>query len=233
MALFSMDGVLFLDRWLHVLFGIIWIGLLYYFNFVQGAFLAEADAPTKSMVIRKLVPRALWWFRYAALYTFITGSILLTGYFHLSGLDLVYSQYGTTILLGAALGTTMFLNVWLIIWPKQQIVIANAEAVAAGQAAISGAADAGARALVASRTNTLLSFPMLFGMLGARHFASLEVNGDTANYSAFWAIFFVLLLVIQINAIKGSLGPIASVKGVIWSGIALTGLFYGLMEVML
>src|SRR6185436_14611166 len=76
-ALFSSAGFLFIMRWLHVFFGVIWIGLLYYFNFVQGAYFTETDANSKSQAIQKLVPRALWWFRYGALYTFLTGFTML------------------------------------------------------------------------------------------------------------------------------------------------------------
>src|SRR5256885_15981569 len=77
MALLSKDGAEFLLRWLHFLSGITWIGLLYYFNFVQGPFFAEADASTKSVATQKLVPRALWWFRWAAALTFLSGLAIL------------------------------------------------------------------------------------------------------------------------------------------------------------
>src|SRR3954453_17216857 len=82
-ALFSLDGFMFVLRWLHLFFGVLWIGLLYYFNFVQGAFFAETDAATKSNAIQKLVPRALWWFRWAAMFTLITGLILINGLVHM------------------------------------------------------------------------------------------------------------------------------------------------------
>src|SRR2546422_11390507 len=77
MALLSKDGAEFLLRWLHFLSGITWIGLLYYFNFVQGPFFAEADAATKSVATQKLVPRALWWFRWSAMLTFLSGLTIL------------------------------------------------------------------------------------------------------------------------------------------------------------
>src|SRR3954470_11609661 len=121
-ALFSNDGILFLLRWLHLFFGIIWIGLLYYFNFVQGAFFAETDAATKSAATQKLVPRALWWFRWGAMYTFLTGFVILMARGHQGGFGIFSSPWGVSILTGAALGITMFLNVWLVIWPNQKIV---------------------------------------------------------------------------------------------------------------
>src|ERR1044072_3444032 len=85
MAIFSVEGLTFLLRWLHFFFGVIWIGHLYYFNFVQGAFFAETDAATKSNAIQKLVPRALWWFRYGALYTMATGALMLLLKAHMQG----------------------------------------------------------------------------------------------------------------------------------------------------
>ena len=111
LALLQGNAVAFLLRWIHLLAGVAWIGLLWYFNFVQGEYFKEADASSKSDAIRKLVPRALWWFRWGAMFTFLSG-IALLGVKHLTG-------YG--IIVGAALGILMFLNVWLVIWPKQKI----------------------------------------------------------------------------------------------------------------
>jgi len=114
LALFSGNSLAFLLRWLHLLAGVTWIGLLYYFNFIQGEYFKEADGGAKSDVIQKMVPRALWWFRWGAMLTF------------LSGLYLVYIKHltGMGIMIGVTMGIIMFLNVWLIIWPNQNIVIA-------------------------------------------------------------------------------------------------------------
>src|SRR4051794_37810515 len=109
-ALFSLDGLLFIFRWIHFFFGITWIGLLYYFNFVQGSFFAETDAATKSNAIQKLVPRALWWFRWAAMFTLISGVI----YLGIRDNQLAHNWgngYGVAILTGAAFGLTMWFNV--------------------------------------------------------------------------------------------------------------------------
>ena len=76
-ALFSLEGLMFGMRWLHFFFGVMWIGHLYYFNFVQGSFFNETDAATKSNAIQKLVPRALWWFRWGAFWTLTTGLIII------------------------------------------------------------------------------------------------------------------------------------------------------------
>src|SRR5213593_4545583 len=176
MALFTDAGIQFLLRWIHFLSGITWIGLLYYFNFVQGPFFAEADGPTKSAATQKLVPRALWWFRWGAVFTFLSGVAIL-GLRRASWSD----PWGMTILSGAAFGTLMFLNVWLVIWPKQKIVIANAVATAGGGQANPAAAGAGRRAFLASRTNVVFSFPMLFFMGAASHFP-LNATGNRGTW---------------------------------------------------
>src|SRR3954470_16819714 len=97
LALFSLDGLLFILRWLHFFFGVTWIGLLYYFNFVQGSFFAETDATTKTNAIQKLVPRALWWFRWAAMFTMITGVLYLTGRSHIAGMGIFATSWGVCI----------------------------------------------------------------------------------------------------------------------------------------
>src|SRR3954470_11060367 len=126
LALFSLDGLLFILRWLHFFFGVTWIGHLYYFNFVQGAFFAETDAPTKSNAIQKLVPRALWWFRWAAMFTMITGVLYLGARGHRDGHEIYMTSWGISIITGAAMGLLMWANVWFVIWPNQKIVIQSA-----------------------------------------------------------------------------------------------------------
>ena len=148
-----------IDRFLHVLFGITWIGLLYYFNFVGAGYLKEASPEGKKDVLLKLQPNALWYFRWAALFTFLTGLYLLWY------LD-YKNSYSIGISLGSLMATIMFLNVWLIIWPNQKKVIAGTE----------DAAEAGAKAALASRTNTLFSFPMLYFMIYSAHIS------DGKNY---------------------------------------------------
>jgi uncharacterized membrane protein len=225
-ALFSAEGMLFLFRWFHIFFGVIWIGHLYYFNFVQGAFFAETDGTTKSNAIQKLVPRALWWFRYGALFTFITGVLLITGRAHM-GFSFA-SSWGVNILVGMLLATLMFLNVWLIIWPNQKIVIASATAVANGGKALPEAAAAAAKAGLASRTNTLFSIPMLFFMASARNLNVMV--SDTANFTLCAILTGIVIFGLQLNAIKGKTGPMTSVKGVIHCGFALAALLYAIIE---
>ena len=199
----------FLFRWSHVVFGIAWIGLLYYFNFVQGGYMAAASKDAKVDAFTKLVPSALWWFRWAAMMTFLTGVALL--HYIMTGLSV-------GIVLGALMATLMFLNVWLIIWPNQKIVIASNEAVRDGGQADPNQAGAAAKALLASRTNTLFSLPMLLFMISHSHY--ILGPGDLSTLGM-W-IGLALIILIEANAIWGKTGPIASVKGVIGSSVALT-----------
>lgn len=224
----------FTMRWLHVFFGVIWIGHLYYFNFVQGAFMSEVDATVKSQATQKLVPRALWWFRWGAMGTFLTGLLMLTLRAHLDaksgGMAVFASSYWINILTGAVIATLMFLNVWMVIWPKQKIIIANAVATAGGAQANPAAAPAAARALVASRTNVLFSVPMLFFMLGAAHLG-YGVN-ENSNVSLYWVALFVVVGALQANALFGKTGPLTTVKGVITSAFVLTLVITGLLTAL-
>jgi len=232
-TLLTVDGGLFLLRWLHFLFGITWIGLLYYFNFVQGPFFAETDASTKSGAIQKLVPRALWWFRWGAMGTLLSGLLYFTGRIHqLGSLDVAMSTpWGVAIVSGMTLGILMWFNVWFIIWPNQKIVIESATQVAKGGQALPNAAAAGARAGVASRHNVLFSFPMLFFM-GASSHLPIPVT-PTSNVCTWFIIFGVIVLALEANAIKGKNGPLTSVKGVIHCSIALAAVLYVILELAL
>ncbi|MAJ91827.1 MAG: hypothetical protein CMF40_06535 [Legionellales bacterium] len=156
--------------WLHVFFGTIWIGLLYYFNFVQvpavGEALADEGGPGPAAINKYVAPRALWWFRWGALLTWITGAIALHYYLPLSLHDafmLNGGVMGVTIGVGAWLGTIMLFNVWVLIWPNQKKILGIIEASA------DEIARAKNTALMASRTNTLLSIPMLMCMVGYGH----------------------------------------------------------------
>ncbi len=228
MELLSHTGMAFIFRWLHYFFGVVWIGHLYYFNFVQGAFFAETDATTKSNAIQKLVPRALWWFRWGAMYTFITGLLILGMTAGMRGMESLSSPWGIFILTGATLGTLMWSNVWFVIWPNQKIVIASATQVAQGKPAIPEATAAGARALVASRTNTLFSLPMLFFMGAASHMPLLM--GANPNMMGLTCTMAVILGALELNALKGKTGPMTSVKGVIHCGVGLTVVLYAVIK---
>lgn len=230
-ALLSSDGLMFIFRWLHFFFGIIWIGLLYYFNYVQTPFMAEADAATKPGVVQKLVPRALWWFRWGAMGTLVTGLLILGMRGHQLGGAFMSSSYGHAILTGAILAILMWFNVWFVIWPNQKIVIASSQQVTGGGQAIPEAAGAAARAGVASRTNVLFSIPMLFFM-GAPSHLGIAMSEDSKT-AVYWLLFAIIALVIEGNALKGKMvKPLATVKGVIHSGFALAVVIYVLMEVL-
>jgi uncharacterized membrane protein len=224
----------FLFRFLHIFFGIIWIGTLYYFNFMQTPFFGETDASTKNNAISKLVPRALWWFRWGAMFTFVFGLILLW-YKYGAGITqggFMMGSGGMTITIGMTLGILMFLNVWLIIWPKQKIVIASTQAVLGGGAANPAAAAAGARASVASRTNTLFSIPMLFFMVASGHYP-IRGNPDSSTLWPFFGTVMLIIALIELNAIKGKLvGPLKTIPGVIHAGLGLIVIFFGLLAVV-
>jgi|TARA_B110000879_G_scaffold119891_1_gene159257 uncharacterized membrane protein len=216
----------YLVRWIHIFAGVTWIGILYYFNFVQTEFFKETDAGAKSSAISKLVPRALWWFRYGALLTFISG-LALAGF--------LASAINFYIMIGILMGTLMFLNVWLIIWPAQQIVIASTDAVIAGGEANPAAAGALAKAGLASRTNTLFSLPMLFFMGASAHLdgaGRLPMSMDDGVSTLAQVLCIVIILGLQINAIKGKQGPMTSIVGVIHCGIALGAVLLLIMQLL-
>lgn len=217
-----LEVINYMARWGHYVFGVAWIGLLYYFNFVQGGFAANASDSTKVELFTKLVPTALWYFRWAALLTFLTGLILL--YFvHEVGL------LTSGLLIGGLMATIMFLNVWLVIWPNQKIVIASNESIAGGGEADPGQADAAAKALLASRTNTFLSLPMLF-LMGSSAHGSLWMKGDAWNQPSydFW-VLLILVILIEANALFGKTGPLTTVKGVIGSSVVLTVVMFAVL----
>lgn len=154
--------------WLHVLVGITWIGLLYYFNFVQVPGLAKAKADgTAPGISKHIAPRALLWFRWAALATWITGALALEAMHTAEGSGVVaaftFAEGFKAIGMGAWLGTIMLFNVWVLIWPNQKKVLGIVEASDEAKA------KAGMVALMASRTNTLLSIPMVLGMTAQAH----------------------------------------------------------------
>lgn len=216
-----METINYLARWGHFVFGVAWIGLLYYFNLVQGGFAAQASDNTKVELFTKLVPSALWYFRWAALMTFLTGVVLLY-FLHES------AQLGVDITLGAVMGTLMFANVWLIIWPNQKIVIASNESVAGGGEADPNQAAAAAKALLASRTNTFFSLPMLFFMGSSAHFKTSGGFEDSISL----IVGLVIIAAIELNAIFGKTGPLTTVKGVISSSVVLTLVLWGVSALL-
>ena len=150
----------FFFRWLHVLSGIMWIGLLWYFNFVQIPSMPKIPDEQKPAIGKVIAPTALWWFRWGAMATIVTGLILayLSGYLGTLALGLG-SENISAIGIGMWLGIIMWFNVWFVIWPNQKRALGIVEAS-------DDAKKASARtAMLFSRTNTLLSIPMLYAMV--------------------------------------------------------------------
>ena len=219
-TIFSMAGWEMLLRWFHFLAGITWIGLLYYFNLVQTPFFGTADPAVRSGMVRSLVPNALWWFRWGAMITFLTGwLIILTRWGH-QGIPL---STMTLILTGGIMGTLMWANVWFVIWPAQKVVIASAQQVSTGGQAIPEAAARGQRAGLASRTNTVLSLGMLFFMGAQTHLPALAKG---ANLTLYWLVVFAILVLAEANALLGpglpTQKPLATVRGTLHAGFGLT-----------
>jgi uncharacterized membrane protein len=115
MEIFTREGGEILARWGHYLAGVTWIGLLYYFNFVQVPSFAQFEAAPRTEAINKLVPRALWWFRWGAVATLVSGLLIIASKPELD--DYFDSPGGVSISTGMLLAIIMFLNVWLVIWP--------------------------------------------------------------------------------------------------------------------
>ena len=149
-------------RWLHLFFGVLWIGLLYYFNFVQVPLMPSIPAEQKGAVTGFIAPKALFYFRWAALLTLLTGLGIayVTGY---AKEALTFTGQGNVNLIGAGMwmGIVMAFNVWIIIWPAQKKILGLVEATPEAKA------KAGPAALIASRLNTLLSIPLMYCMVSA------------------------------------------------------------------
>ncbi len=238
MALFTFEGWLFILRWFHFLAGITWIGMLYYFNFVQTPFFAGAEPPVRSgMIVGGLVERALWWFRWGAMLTFITGWLYLLHRMGQMGASEFFAQsYGWKIIFGGMLGTVMWFNVWFIIWPAQQIVIASARQVSKGGTAIAAAAARGQRGGFASRTNTMLSIPMLFFMGAASHLGMASPAGGGPKVGAL-VLLAVVIVVAEVNALVGTTGPgkkmLSTLGGTFWGGFILTAIMYFVLAALM
>lgn len=210
-------GIEMLLRWGHFLAGITWIGLLYYFNFIQSEYFKVSSVESKHNVIQLLVPKAIWWFRWAAMATFITGA----GIMGARG-----AGWTIDIYIGALLGTLMFANVWLIIWPNQKLMIEWATSATSSDLPPEDVAAGQAKAGLASRTNTLFSIPMLFFMGASAHFPH--------GFSVVALILAIAIIgAIEYNAVKNQwgLGPMKSVSGVIHSGLGLAVVLILLLEI--
>ena len=237
MALFTEEGWLFILRWFHFLAGITWIGMLYYFNFVQTPFFATAEAPVRTgMVAGGLLNRALWWFRWGAMFTIITGWLIIFHRMGKMGVGPFFdTSYGWAIFIGGMLGTLMWFNVWFVIWPGQQVVMASAQQVKGGGQAIPEAAARGQRAGFASRTNTMLSIPMLFFMGAASHLTMFSSVTPGAKI-AMLIVLLVVMAAAEYNAMVGTAGPgkkmLSTLNGTFWGGFVLAAILYFAAEII-
>lgn len=195
----SFGGLFFLSKYGHVLFGVAWIGLLYFFNVVQVPAYAELSGPARIEAFDKVTWRALWWFRFAALATFVTGVIM----WGLAGSD--YSDNKAQLLSiswGSILGITMFLNVWGVIWRNQKVNITSLRTEGKPNA------DAAKKAARASRANALFSVPMLFFMVFTSHYAP-RYDASGGKVAIAWIIFLVIWAFIEASAL-GFIGGLDS-----------------------
>lgn len=213
----------FAFRWLHIVAGICWIGLLYYFNLVQvPAFAAFGDeGKARNIAIDKVARRALWWFRWAAVVTLVLGLLII-------GVTENYMQnfmsedsafglpHNSAIFVGMLMGILMAANVWMVIWKNQRVVLANAVNVLGGGEADPNAAGAGRRALLASRQNFIFSFSMLWFMVGAAHLYPGAFDADSSGKAWTFVIISVVIGgILQLNAL-GKLGGTAATNKLLW-----------------
>lgn len=172
----SHDVLQALFRWIHILAAIIWIGLLYFLNFINVHVHRALEDSVRAQLIPELLPWTLWWFRWGAMFTFLSGYLLLLWKYFLLGsgvlgdAGLLGSSAGLWISLGVILGTVMWWNVWFIIWPAQQRLIRwTGEGKTPAEQP-----ETAQKALLASRVNTFLSVPLVFAMLaGSGHYPSI------------------------------------------------------------
>ncbi len=206
-----MEGLEAIFRWLHVLAGIVWIGHLYFFNWVNGPFQGKIDGPTKKIVNPELMPRALYWFRWGAAYTWITGVLLLGLVYYMGeqalasgagwsaaaiimiavtflGVFLYDALWKSLIHTAALFGTIMAFNVWFRIWPAQQKIIRatkNGETADANVVKLAG---------LRSRHNTYMSVPLLWGMIGQH--TTYFAGGNLGIPSDYFWIFLLIIIIV-------------------------------------
>ena len=250
MGIFEELGIETLLRYGHIISGITWIGLLYYFNFAQTPAFAAFEAPARNEAFAKLVPRAIWWFRYGALATLAFGLLLMMmlmggdsapyGEAEALGYDAMQTPAAMGITTGILFALVMFFNVWGVIWPAQRRAIANAEGLLAGREADAGLPPVMRRAATASRTNTFLSISMLFFMVVAAHLLnSGEYDSTEGGKRMLWyLVSIVVVAVAEAIALKapavgsGLSKHLDDHKNTIAAGFALTVVLYLIFEVL-
>jgi len=241
MEIFTQAGGAMVSRYGHYLSGVTWLGLLYYFNFVQVPSFATLDPKARTALVSKLVPRALWWFRWAAVMTLLTGVMILGFQEQLAGGEYFKTTPGISISTGILLALVMFANVWMVIWPSQRIVVASAQRVEAGGEPDPSVAVAARRAFLASRTNTFFSIPMLWFMGVTSHFAGLyDITPKGGSRGLYWLVTLVLVVGFELNGTGriGGTGPgptksfLENHRTTIIAGFALWGFYVILWEIL-
>lgn len=249
MEIFEEFGVEMLARYGHILAGITWIGLLYYFNFAQTPAFASFEAGARTEATAKLVPRAMWWFRWAAMATFLFGLLIFALYssgdtnpytFETDAYGAMQNPQVMAILAGMLLAVIMWANVWFVIWPVQRKAIANAQATVAGGQGTPPTPQELRRAATASRTNTFFSIPMLFFMVFAGHLAPSPGYDSTEGGSRvlWYAIVIVIAVVVEGIALKAPAAGGAITKhlddhrNTIAGGLILLVVLYVIFEVL-
>ena len=246
MEIFSKLGLWGVFVAVHVIAAVMWMGLLWFFNFVQTPAYAEMDAAARNNAFDKLTWRALWWFRWAAMATVVMGVLVIgvEGSNMYNG-DFWKSTPGVTLLIGILMAVVMLYNVWMIIWPNQQIVIANARQVQSGGEADPNAPAAARAGAMASRQNTIFSFPVLFFMVGVGHFygdfSHFSIKPSTGSWFVFLLIGIIVIGVLEANALgkisgRGNTGLnviYETHKNALYTGIGLIVGFYIFAEIFL
>jgi uncharacterized membrane protein len=247
MEIFSREGLWGAFRMAHVIVAMMWMGLLWFFNFVQTPAYAEMEGAARNNALDKLTWRAMWWFRWAAMATITFGLLIIA----VEGGKIYDGDYwrstpGVTLLIGILFGFAMLYNVWMVIWPAQQKVIGNARNVQAGGEADPTAAAAGRAGGMASRQNTIFSFPLLVFMVGASHFyggidSHFSPKPSTSAWFAYLLIGLIVLVVLELNSLgkisgRGNTGLnviYETPKNAMYTGAVLIVGFYILAEILL
>jgi hypothetical protein len=247
MWLFEGDGLIGAFRMSHVFMAIAWMGLLWFFNFVQTPAFAKMGGPAKNEAFDHLTWRALWWFRWAAAFTWITGLLMLAIGPALDNAiydgDYWKSTSGQVLVAAIVLAFLMLMNVWMIIWPNQRIVIGNARNVLAGKEADPAAADAARKAAMASRQNTIFSFTVVAFMVGASHFwgsSGFEFQPESGNRIVWYIVILAIAVLMELNAL-GIIGGFGAGgtnviydthQNAIYAGVGILVVLYFLTEIL-
>ena len=244
LELLDRAGLAFTSRWLHIVVGIARIGLLYYFNLVQVPAFAEMSASSRTEAIEVLAKRALWWFRWAAVATVLTGLLIMGFTKDYFSDNFGQRANGISISTGVLIALIMFVNVWGVIWRNQKVVIASAAQVRAGGEPLPEAAAAGRRAGMASRQNVFFSFTMIWFMTFTTHYSGFYDTSSGSDRAIYWIITVIILAVLELNAL-GIIGggfkpakespfnwPYETVRNVLISGFVLWAIFWLMWEIL-